>query len=292
MAMQRPTAHTTRPLGQITRGKTAPNRLRGVDHFLAAYDPWLIRRCDGPFAGALYVDLGYGSDPITALESASRLRRLNPDLPLLGTEIKPERVERALPFADDRTSFRLGGFNLPLHTGPGGRRETVRLVRAFNVLRQYEESEALPAIDQIMGQVLPGGLLVDGTSDPYGRVWTASLIRRLPGEEGPAWRLEALVLGANLRVGFAVDDFQTRLPKNFIHRVVPGDPVFNFVEDLKGAVRDTRSCAVWGPRACFHATGRALQARGYDIARGDRWLHRGWLVWRNPDLGLDRRQAG
>jgi hypothetical protein len=37
----------------------------------------------------------------------------------------------------------------------------VRLVRAFNVLRQYEASDVRPAYDQIMAQVLPGGLLLD-----------------------------------------------------------------------------------------------------------------------------------
>ena len=35
----RPARTASRPQGQITRGKTAPNRLRRVDAFLAAYDP-------------------------------------------------------------------------------------------------------------------------------------------------------------------------------------------------------------------------------------------------------------
>lgn len=275
-------SHSTRPAGQITRGKTAPNRLRRVDHFLAAYDPWLIRREDGPFRRALYVDLGYGSAPVTALESVRRLRRLNPGLPLLGVEIEPERVARAVASQDARTFFRLGGFNIPLGVWPDGQPETVRLVRAFNVLRQYEESQALPAIDLVLGRILPGGLLVDGTSDPFGRVWTASLIRRRP--EGR--RLEALVLGANLTAGFDPEAFQTRLPKSFIHRVLPGDPVFRFVEDFKAAARDARPTAVWGPRAWFTATGHALRARGYDVARPGAWLRQGWLVWRNPDLDL------
>ena len=273
--------HTGRPAGQITRGKTAPNRLRRVDHFLAAYDPWLVRREDGPFERAMYVDLGYGSDPTTALESAARLRRLNRNLPVLGVEIEPARVKRAESFADCRTFFRLGGFNLPLGLWPDGRPETVRLARAFNVLRQYDEAEVAPAIDLVMSRVLPGGLLVDGTSDPHGRVWTANLLRRsdLPGQ--PTWSLEALVLGANLNVGFDPEAFQTRLPKSFIHRMVEGDPVFRFIEDFKAAARDTRACAIWGPRAWFTATGQALAGRGYDIARKDIWLNRGWLVWRD-----------
>ena len=141
--MQRQTPPSAGLEGQITRGKTVPNRLRRVDHFLCAYDPGLIRRNDGDFAGSWYVDLGYGATPDTALESADRLRRLNPDLKVLGVEIDPERVERALAHRDELTDFRVGGFQLPLDSG-STRPETVRLVRAFKVLRQYEEDEAWP----------------------------------------------------------------------------------------------------------------------------------------------------
>lgn len=273
--------------GQITRGKTAPNRLRRADHFLAAFDPALIQRSEGEFARALYVDLGYGSRPDTALESVARLRQLNPDLPLLGVEIKPERVQRARSFEDARTFFRLGDFHLPLKTQPDGTQETVRLIRAFNVLRQYEEQEAWPAIFQLVEQLLPGGLLMDGTSDPYGRIWTASMIRRKESEGEPEMNLDALVLGGNLNVGFEPEAFQTRLPKSFIHRVVEHDPVYLFMEDFKASTRDTRASEVWGPRAWFMAAGEALAGRGYDIARPSRWLRQGWLVWRNPDLELN-----
>src|SRR5215208_13805 len=116
-----------KPEGQPTRGKTASNRLRRVDNFILLYEPTLLTRTDGSFAHALFVDLGYGFDPRTTLESAARFRRLNPDLPILGVEIEKERVETALPYADEKTFFRLGGFNLPITTG-----EYVRLIRAFN----------------------------------------------------------------------------------------------------------------------------------------------------------------
>ena len=287
-AKKRPVTRRTasRPLGQITRGKTAPNRLRRVDNFLAAYDPGLLTRRDGDFNRALYVDLGYGAEPTTTLESAARLRRVNPRLGVLGVEIDPERVQRAQFAADRQTHFRLGGFNLPLLADPGGAPETVRLVRAFNVLRQYDVAEVRPAYDRIMAQVLPGGVLMDGTSDPYGRVWTANMLRR-PATTGAPWVLEALVFGLNVRAGFDPEAFQTRLPKSFIHRVVPGDAVHGFVADWKAAARDSQGAAVWGPRAWFVATGRALQARGYDIARPDAWLPRGWLVWRGCPLGID-----
>ena len=164
-----PLAAPKKPQGQVTRGKTARNRLRQVDHFMLRYDPGLLTRVDGDFADALFVDLGYGAEAVTTLESAERFRRLNPGLKVLGVEIDPQRVAAALPFADSRTFFRLGGFNLPLQPG-----ETVRLIRAFNVLRQYEEHEVASAWEQMARGVLPGGLLIEGTSNPTGAIWAAN----------------------------------------------------------------------------------------------------------------------
>lgn len=280
--MRRFQQNINRPEGQITRGKTAPNRLRNVDHFLAGYDPSLLTRSDGSYRDALYVDLGYGAEPTTTLESATRLRLVNPALPVLGVEIEPDRVRRGQPFEDHQTFFRLGGFNIPLEKRADGRLETVRLVRAFNVLRQYDESEVIPACNSIMHSVLPGGLFLDGTSDPFGRVWTGNLIRKTKTD----WHLEALVLGANLRMDFDAEAFQTRLPKSFIHRMLPGEPIFKFMEDWKAATRDTRSHSVWGPRDWFVAAGSLMAEKGYRIARRDKWLRRGWLVWLNPDVEI------
>src|SRR5512147_347630 len=190
-----PYPHTAskKPEGQSTRGKTAANRLRRVDNFLLLYEPSLLTPGSDPFARALFVDLGYGFDPRTTLESASRFRRLNPDLPILGVEIDKERVDAALPYADEKTFFRLGGFNLPLKEG-----ETVRLIRAFNVLRQYEEKDFAPAYERLGEYVLPGGLMIEGTSNPFGSIWCANVARRLePGEHAVSdvegWKVEALV---------------------------------------------------------------------------------------------------
>ncbi len=129
-----------KPIGLLTRGKTATNRLRRVDNFILLYEPSLLTRTDNLFADSMFVDIGYGSHPRTTLESANRFRTLNPNLKILGVEIDKDRVEAAQPFADDKTFFRHGGFNLPLQPN-----EHVRLIRAFNVLRQYEEKDFLPA---------------------------------------------------------------------------------------------------------------------------------------------------
>lgn len=275
-ARYHPKALPRRPQGQETRGKTARNRLRRVDNFLCLYDPALIRREHGAFTNALFVDLGYGAEPFTTLESVERLRRLNPTLPVLGVEIDAERVATAQPFADERTHFRLGGFNLPLLAG-----ERVRCIRAFNVLRQYEENAVAGAYSLLARQLLPGGLLIEGTSDPFGRIWVAHLLRK---SEGESLRHEALVFSTNFRTGFDPTDFQTILPKDLIHQVVPGAPIYNFFTQWKQATWETIGQRVWGLRTWFAASAHRLSEPGYGIDVRRRWLTRGYLVWKNPSV--------
>src|SRR5215218_3812812 len=220
--MSLPRFTSKKPLGLPTRGKTASNRLRRVDNFILLYEPALLTRTDNTFGDSMFVDLGYGFDARTTLESAKRFRRVNPDLKILGVEIDKERVENALPFADDKTFFRLGGFNLPLKKG-----EHVRLIRAFNVLRQYEEKDFDPAYERLAEYVLPGGLMIEGTSNPFGSMWCANVARTVDARQ---WTMEALVFSTNFRMGFDIEEFQTLLPKNLIHHVLPGEPIYDFFE--------------------------------------------------------------
>jgi len=261
-----------RPVGQPTRGKTARNRLRRIDNYLLMAEPALIRQTGGLFDQAYYVDLGYGAEPFTTLESAERLRRLNPTLRVLGVEIDPERVANSLPYTDALTQFRLGGFNLPLHDG-----ETVRLIRAYNVLRQYEESEVVRAW-QTMGQyLLPGGLLVEGTSDPYGRLCVTNLLRRFEDH----LRYEGLLFSTNFGWGFEPGMFQPVLPKNCIHRMVPGEKIHTFMMDWNQAIRETAANQDWGLRQWFEASAFALARHGYRLDLRRKFLRQGYLLWKD-----------
>jgi hypothetical protein len=262
-----------RPWGQATRGKTAHNRLRRVDNFILIYDPGLIRHRKGDWAQACFVDLGYGAEPWTTLESAARLRRLNPELPVLGVEIDPERVAAAQPYADELTQFRLGGFNLPLAD-----HERACLIRAFNVLRQYDEEAVIRAQATLGGYLLPGGLLVEGTSDPHGQTWVANLLRR-PGE-GQGLQVEGLLFSTNFRPIFEPTMFQPVLPKNYIHRMVPGEPIYAFFEAWKGAYLEALPFKDFGPRRLFRESAKRLKARGYQVDARPRLLSRGYLLWR------------
>ena len=285
-----------KPLGLPTRGKTASNRLRRVDNFILFHEPSLLTRTDGLFADSLFVDLGYGFDARTTLESAERFRRMNPTLKILGVEIEKERVEVALPFADEKTFFRLGGFNLPLQ-----KNERVRLIRAFNVLRQYEEKDFLPAYETLAQYVLPGGLMIEGTSNPFGSIWVANLARRndvILSEAkslkysketlqspvgffkatGP-WKIEALVFSTNFHLGFDVSEFQTILPKNLIHRVVQGEAVYDFFEAWKASASEMSAVKTYGVKQWFISTAEQLAKKGFDVETQRRWLAKGYLIW-------------
>ncbi|CAG0999056.1 hypothetical protein ANAEL_02814 [Anaerolineales bacterium] len=278
-------------MGLPTRGKTASNRLRRVDNFILLYEPSLLTRTEGRFRDAFFVDLGYGFDARTTLESAARFRRVNPTLSILGVEIDKERVESAMPYADAITHFRVGGFNLPLLPG-----ESVRLIRAFNVLRQYEEKDFAPAYETLARHVLPGGLMIEGTSNPFGSLWVANLARKiLESDSSPAlrvlsnsqkqasgvrsWKMEALVFSTNFRMGFDITDFQAVLPKNYIHHVLQGELIHDFLEAWKRSAAETSSAKTFGVRQWFAASAESLAAKGYKIDIHKKWLTKGWLIW-------------
>ncbi|HMV95853.1 MAG TPA: hypothetical protein PKE48_06100 [Anaerolineales bacterium] len=267
-----PKTSSKKPIGNPTRGKTATNRLRRVDNFILLYEPALLTRTDGLFRHSMFIDLGYGFDARTTLESAERFRRINPSLPILGVEIDKERVEAALPFADSITHFRHGGFNLPLQSG-----ERVRLIRAFNVLRQYEEKDFAPAYERLAEYVLPGGLMIEGTSNPFGSIWVANLVRKM--ESG--WKFEALVFSTNFHMGFDITDFQAVLPKNHIHHVVPGETIYDFFEAWKRSAAETAHAKVFGWKQWFIASAESLAAKGFKIDVHKKWLAKGWLILKN-----------
>jgi hypothetical protein len=253
-----------RPLGQPTRGKTAPNRLRRTDVFLALAYPEFVRH----IAGA-YVDLGYGFFPITSVETLHRLRRLNARLQVLGVEIDPQRVAAAQPFAEPGLSFRLGGFNLPLQPG-----EQVSLIRAFNVLRQYDEAAVAEALEALAAGLTPGGLILEGTSDPLGRLLTFNLFEKRPA----GLARTALVLAPALRADFQPRQFQAVLPKNFIHHAEPGGPIDTFFAAWQAAWQQARAQASQ-PRQIFSlAALRLANHYHYGLDRRPALLRRGFLV--------------
>ena len=123
-------------------------------------------------------------------------------------------------------------------------------------------------------------LMIEGTSDPFGRIWVANVLRK--AAKTANWHHEALVFSTNFRTGFDPAEFQTRLPKNLIHHVVPGEPIYEFFQAWKQAALETQGIKVWGLRQWFAASAANLAARGYRINLRRKWLNKGWLIWQRP----------
>ena len=233
-------AGRARALGMPTRGTTSPNRLRRMDNWIVAELAEPLRRAAVP----LVIDLGYGQSPVTAVELLSRLRQHRPDVEVLGLEIDPERVAAAQHASRPGLSFGLGGFEL------AGRQPA--LVRAANVLRQYPPSAVPGAWRRMQGQLAPGGLIVEGTSDELGR--RASWV--LLDADGPL----SLTLSCRLEHLRRPSDVADRLVKALIHRNVPGEPIHRLLRALDAAWDRHAPLAAFGPRQRWQAMAASMTA--------------------------------
>ncbi|AAT89574.1 methylase [Leifsonia xyli subsp. xyli] len=252
-------------IGTVTRGTTNTNRLRRVDRWIAA-QPALLRARD-----PLVVDLGYGASGVTALELHQRLAKVRSEVGVVGLEIEPIRVRTAdaqlaevragrTGFdTDARIRFALGGFEVPLPEG-----HSAAVIRAFNVLRQYGESEVAGAWSRMLARLQPGGLLVEGTCDEVGRV--ASWVALDPA--GPLSLTVSLRLADLDSPGVAAE----RLPKALIHRNVPGERVYAFLGELDRLWRVHSPLAAYGPTQRWIAVAQGMRDSGWPVRGGRaRW---------------------
>ncbi|MCZ9884176.1 class I SAM-dependent methyltransferase [Arthrobacter sp. B2a2-09] len=242
-----------KPVGNITRGTTNPNRMRRLDRWLAGPQGWRLRSAVDP----LVVDLGYGASPATAVELFERLQAVRPDVRVCGIEIEPERVRTAKSLERPGLSFHVGGFEVPVPGNPV-------LVRAFNVLRQYEESDVAGIWALVQSRLAPQGLFIDGTCDEIGRKVTWVALDR----NGP------LSLSLSMRFGgFELpSDVAERLPKALIHRNIPGERIHAFLNALDKAWLEAAPLASFGNRQRWTAMCQSLRDAGWPLQDGtSRW---------------------
>ncbi|WP_426998249.1 class I SAM-dependent methyltransferase [Pseudarthrobacter sp. N5] len=242
-----------KPVGNVTRGTTNPNRMRRVDRWLTGPAAWRLRAATDP----LVVDLGYGASPATAVELFERLSAIRPDVRVFGIEIEPERVRGAKPFERPGLSFRRGGFELPVPGNPV-------LVRAFNVLRQYEEADVGGIWQLVQRRLAPAGLFIDGTCDEIGRrvTWVAL------DADGP------LSLSMSLRFGsFTLpSEIAERLPKALIHRNIPGERIHSLMQAMDKAWLESAPLASFGNRQRWTGMCQTLLDGGWPVQDGpSRW---------------------
>jgi hypothetical protein len=263
----RPTPRT--PRTPRTHGYTRPGRLALLDAVLLHCERALIERT-GP---EVFVDVGVGEWPWTTLETAERLHRANPALRVVGVELDPDRLRHAKRLGGAQIEFRLGGFELPL-----GAHEPARLVRAMNVLREYDEARALLAHQQLTAALVPGGLLVEGTSSRAGGVACAHFIRK---REGGTER-EALALVTDFTQGFSPWLFRDRLPRDLRRRSRGGAVLHAFFASWDAAFRAARSTSLREPSALFALAALELARRTPGIDLDPQLIERGVLLWRPP----------
>jgi hypothetical protein len=226
-------AGRARALGLPTRGTTNPNRLRRVDRHLVEVHRRLLTDAADP----LIIDLGYGATPVTAVELHARVRAVRPDARVLGIEIDQARVDAALEARADGLDFVRGGFEL------AGTRPLV--VRALNVLRQYEERAALDAWDTMVAGLQDTGILLEGTSDEIGRraAWVTLT------KQGP----QTFTLAAAVDHLDRPSSLAERLPKALIHHNVPGAKVHALLRELDRAWDAAAPVGTFGPRQRWNA---------------------------------------
>jgi hypothetical protein len=187
---------------------------------------------------------------------------------VVGLEIDPVRVAAAAGAADPPwLTFARGGFELAgLHPV---------LVRAMNVLRQYEESEVEDAWRTMTDALAPSGVLIEGTCDELGRL--ASWICLTA--QGP----QTLTLAAKLSTLDNPATLAERLPKALIHRNVSGEPIHALIRALEDGWRDAAPYATFGPRQRWMRAVSAVRDAGWPVLdRPSRWrlgeLTVGWLT--------------
>jgi hypothetical protein len=248
-------------VGRPTRGTTGTNRLRRIDRWIATL-PALRTTAD-----PLVVDLGYGASATTSLELHERLSAIRKDLEVIGIEIDPARVRHANERAKPGVSFRLGGFEVPL---PRDRQPVV--IRALNVLRQYNEDEVLENWNRMSARLQPAGTLVEGTCSELGRVcsWVAIT------QEGP----QSLTISLRLPELEWPSIVAERLPKALIHRNVPGEPVHELMTALDRHWQYNAALASFGPSQRWIAVVKALKAEGWPV-------HDSAARWKLGELTLD-----
>lgn len=231
------------PVGTVTRGTTGINRLRRCDR-------WVVHNADLRRAllhadKPLAVDVGYGASWTTTCEWAARLRTIRPTIDVTGLEIDPERV---LPDRDG-VHFALGGFEL------AGLRP--HLVRAFNVLRQYDVADVHAAWDTMQSRLAPGGRIIEGTCDELGRRCSWILL----DADGP----HTLTLAWDPFDVEKPSDLAERLPKVLIHRNIPGDAVHDLFMTLDDAWNRTAPFDVYGPRVRWREALSYLHRSGFPV---------------------------
>ncbi len=236
-----------RPVGQVTRGTTGTNRLRRFDRWINHLCGPELRRTDRPLA----VDLGFGAHPATCLEWQHALARINARTRVVGVEIDRGRVAAARGVIEAIH----GGFEIPTADRP-------LIIRAANVLRQYEQADVQPAWELMASRLAARGWIIDGTCDEQGRL-TAMV--SIDESAEPKW----LTLSCRLAGLDSPGEVAARLPKALIHHNVAGHWIHDLLNDMD---RAWERAPRWGARQRWIAMAGDVASAHWTVRDGPaRW---------------------
>jgi hypothetical protein len=199
------------------------------------------------------VDLGYGASPITAVELRDRLLKVSREVHVVGVEIEKDRVARGLEIAEPGLDFMLGGFETPLPHGL----EKADVIRAFNVLRQYDERDVPAAWNLMVSRLNDDGVLVEGTCNEIGRVSSWITLTK----EGPRLFTISLHLGSLESPSIVAE----RLPKALIHHNVEGKRIHEYLTALDQAWATHAPLGTFGAVQRWLAVCETMTAAGWPI---------------------------
>jgi hypothetical protein len=179
--------------------------------------------------------------------------KVNRSVHVVGVEIEKDRVARGLEIAEPGLDFMLGGFETPLPQGI----EKADVIRAFNVLRQYDERDVPAAWNLMISRLNDDGVLVEGTCNEIGRVssWVTQT------KAGPQLFTISLHLGSLEKPSIVAE----RLPKALIHHNVEGKRIHDYLTELDQAWATHASLGTFGALQRWLAVCETLAAGGWPI---------------------------
>lgn len=135
--------------------------------------------------------------------------------------------------------------------------QAATVIRAFNVLRQYDESEVSAAWQLMQSRLAANGVLVEGTCDEIGRLSSWITL----DSERPLWFTISLRLNGLEQPSKVAE----RLPKALIHHNVSGERIHDWLTAIDKAWAMQSALSSFGAIQRWVAVCEQLAAEGWPV---------------------------
>ncbi len=211
----------------------------------------MLVRDDGPWADALVVDVGIGTPPDATIALHAAVRTVAPRARTIAVDVVPAYLDALVARAQVGIEGRLGGDALPIRAG-----EAARVVRAVNLLRRAHPSRIDAALATLAAPLLPGGWLIEGSTDTDGDVGVVRVLAR----DGEGLVPTALVVFTTFARGFDPRLFTAWLPRGLGRHARPGPALAERFARWAAATGEARQAGHRDPPGTFVAAAERLAA--------------------------------